>query len=366
MITVSNLYARRGLFKLIDISFEVPNSYVLVVVGPNGSGKTTLLECIAGLHKTYSGRIMIDGVDVTNLPPEKRRVGYVPADYALFPNMTVQRNIWLAFKKSKNTSLDELRRILRMLQIEDLLDKNVEHLSSGQKQRVALARALAAKPSVLLMDEPCSALDPPTREVFRKGISKVFKNVFREFSIPVIYTTHDLLEARVVGDKIAVMDNGRIRKLGNVNEVFENPDSKFVAEFLGYNVLNGYIVSASNTHVSVDLGGVILNAESYGNMHEKLEEVIVIIKPQDIVLSPTKEISRENWKNCQCNILQGVVEDLRIEGSIIKVDVTVNNINLKTEISSEYLDNFSLKPGSRVFVQIKASKVRVLPKHMEV
>ncbi|MEM2614981.1 MAG: ATP-binding cassette domain-containing protein, partial [Nitrososphaerota archaeon] len=245
MISVLGLCARLGSFSLTDISFDVQDGTFLVIMGPNGCGKTTLLECIAGLHEISSGRIMVDGVDVTYLPAEKRRIGYVPADCALFPRMTVRQNILLAFRKSRGMRLEDLRKILRTLQVEDLMDRSVEQLSSGQKQRVAIARALAANPSALLMDEPCSALDPPTKETFKGWINGVLKEVFHEFDIPVIYTTHDILEASAVGDKIAIINNGRVEQIGSVNEVFEEPRSKFIAEFLGYNVLTGRILSTN-------------------------------------------------------------------------------------------------------------------------
>jgi len=362
MIVVSNLYAQRGSFSLKDISFDVKNSSILAVIGPNGCGKTMLLECIAGLQRVDSGMIIIDGVDVTALPPEKRKVGYVPADYALFPNMTVQKNIWIAFKKSKGIGLDDLQKIIRLLQIDDLMDKRVEFLSSGQKQRTAIARALAANPDVLLLDEPCSALDPPTREFFRRGISSMFKKVFHEFNIPILYTTHDLLEASVVGNKIAIMNNGRIEQIGSIDEVFENPRSKFTAEFLGYNVLNGKVVSAKTEVISVDVGGIVLNAENYGTLPENVKDVIVVIKPQDVILSPTKEFAKPKWKDCRCNILNGIVKDVYMEGSVVRADIVLGDVNLKAEVSPDYLEEFDVKPGSAVFVQIRTSKVKILPK----
>lgn len=364
MLIVSNLHAHRGSFSLVDINFDVANGRVLTLMGPNGCGKTTLLECIAGLQKVCSGEIVIDGIEVSNFSPEKRQVGYVPADYALFPNTTVRQNIWLAFKKARarGAQLSDLQRIVKILQIEDLMDRSVEHLSSGQKQRVAIARALAAKPKVLLLDEPCSALDPPTKEVFRRGINNVLKEVFREFDIPVVYTTHDLLEASTVGDEIAFMSNGRIEQIGRIDEVLENPSSKFIAEFLGYNVLDGRIVSSSEARISVDVNGALVVAEGCGSMLEKFKEVIIIIRPQDVILSPTKEVFKPRWRNCQCNVLEGILEGLYMEGSVIKAEVAVGEVKLKAEVSSEYLDDIHIKPGDRVFVQIRASKIKVLPK----
>lgn len=361
MIAVSNLHAQRGSFSLANVSLEVQDGSILTIMGPNGCGKTTLLECIAGLQKVDSGKITIDGVDVTTLPPEKRRVGYVPADYALFPHMNVQRNIWIAFKKSNGMGFDGLQRIIRLLQIDELMDRSVESLSSGQKQRTAIARALAANPNILLLDEPCSALDPPTREIFRRGISSLLKEVFHEFDIPVLYATHDLLEASAIGDKIAIMNNGSIEQIGSINEVFENPHSKFCAEFLGYNVFKGKVVYTNVAGISIDVGGTVLNAAGAGALPENIKDVLVIIKPQDVVLSPTKEVFKPKWKNCQCNILNGMVKRIYMEGSVAKVDIDGGGINLKAEISPDYLDEFHVKLGGTVFVQIRASKVKVLP-----
>jgi ABC-type sugar transport system ATPase subunit len=362
MITVLNLHAQRGSFSLTNISFEVQRGSIFTIIGPNGCGKTTLLECIAGLQKVASGKIIVNGIDVTTLPPEKRRIGYVPADYALFPNMTVQRNIWIAFKRSNGMGLDDLQRIIHLLQIDDLMNRNVESLSSGQKQRTAIARALAAKPNVLLLDEPCSALDPPTKEIFRREFSNMLKEIFHEFNIPVLYTTHDLLEATAIGDKIAVMNNGRIEQIGSVNEIFENPSSKFIAEFLGYNVFNGKVVSINVTSIAVDIGGIILNIKNNGSLPESVKDILVVIKPQDVALSPMKEFFKPRWKNCQCNILNGIVKRIYREGSVAKADIDVGNINLKAEISPDHLEEFNIKPGDIVFVQIRDSKVKVFPK----
>lgn len=362
MMVVSSLNARRGVFSLKNINFEVQKGSTLIIIGPNGCGKTTLLECIAGLQRVDSGNVIIDGIDVTHLPPERRRIGYVPADYALFPNMTAWKNIWIAFKKSKGMEFDDLQKIIRLLQINDLLDKRVECLSSGQKQRVAIARALALRPSVLLLDEPCSALDPPTKEAFRRGMGNLFKEVFREFDIPVLYVTHDLLEATAIGDRIALMSNGRIEQIGPVNEVFESPRSKFVAEFLGFNILNGRVVSNSTTGALIDIGGIVLNAEHQGGLLEGVEDVLVVIKPQDIVLSLTKEALGLKWRDCRCNVLSGIVKCVYMEGSIAKAEVEVGDVVLRAVISLERLDELDIKPEREVFVHIKASKVRVLPR----
>ncbi|MCS7114858.1 MAG: ABC transporter ATP-binding protein [Nitrososphaerota archaeon] len=360
MIKVSNLHAHRGSFSLVNVNFEVPQGSILTFVGPNGCGKTTLLECIAGLQKIKAGKIVINGVDVTNLPPEKRKTGYVPDDYALFPNMTVRQNIYFGAKKAEGIGPSELSKIPRLLRIENLMERNVESLSSGEKQRVALARALASKPAVLLLDEPCSALDPPTKEMLKTQIKDVLNETLREVKVPVIYTTHDLIEASVISDKIAVMNNGRIVQIGFKEEIFENPNSKFVSEFLGYNVLNGRVISAEDGKVSVEIGGVILEAEGYENRPK--EEVTIVIRPQDIILSPNEEIAGRKWKHCRCNMLNGTVEKMYTAGSSVKVEVNIGGANLKAEVSQEWLDEFNIKVGSKIYAQIKASKVKLLTK----
>jgi len=361
-MVVSNLNAKRGNFSLTNISFDVRDGSTLVVMGPNGCGKTTLLECIAGLQKVDSGTVIIDGIDVTGLPPEKRRVGYVPADYALFPHMTVRKNIWIAFRKSKGIGLEDLQRIIRLLRIDDLMDRRVESLSSGQKQRVAIARALAAGPSALLLDEPCSALDPPTREALRRGTDNTLRELFRELNAPVLYTTHDLLEATAIGDRIALMSNGKIEQIGLISEVFESPRSKFIAEFLGFNVFSGRVLSANATCTLVEVGGVVLSAEGRGDLSEDVKDVTVAIKPQDIALSLTRDAFEPRLGNCRCNTLSGVVRQVYTEGPMAKVYVDVGDLSLKAYVSPEYLEELGIKPGCPVFLHVKSSKIKVLPK----
>lgn len=198
-----------------NISFEVGSGEVLAITGPNGSGKTTLLECIAGIVKARAGRIVLNGIDITKLPPEKRKVGYVPSDYGLFPHMTVRENILLAYRKSQGLTREQLEKILKLFGIREILEKPVDVLSSGQKQRVAIARALASNPRVLLLDEPTAFLDSETREYFIKHFRAIMEDVFTEFTIPVILVTNNLLEAKHLGDKLALMESGVLKLVSN-------------------------------------------------------------------------------------------------------------------------------------------------------
>jgi ABC-type Fe3+/spermidine/putrescine transport system ATPase subunit len=174
--------------------------------------------------------------------------------------------------------------------------------------------------------------------------------------------THDLLEATAVGDKIALMNHGRIEQVGPINKVFESPRSKFVAEFLGFNVLNGRVISSFTTGILIDIGGVVLNAECQGGLSEDVRDVFVVIKPQDVVLLPTKEGLGLKWRNCHCNILSGVARRIYLEGSTAKAEVEVGDVVLKATLSLKYFDEFDIKPGREVFVHIRASKVQVIPR----
>ncbi|MEM0250157.1 MAG: ABC transporter ATP-binding protein [Desulfurococcaceae archaeon] len=360
MIVVRNLRTCLGSFCLDNVSFDVADGTVLIVVGPNGSGKTTLLECISGIRRVESGKIVIDDIDVTYLPPERRRVGYVPSDYGLFPGMTVEKNILLAFRKSKGMTLEQLQRIIHLLQIGELMGKNVESLSSGQKQRVAIARALASNPRVLLLDEPTSALDPATKEYFKRSFRAVIKDVFNDFNVPVIYTTHDLPEARSVGDKLAVINDGVIEQVGSVNEVFENPRTRFIAEFLGYNVLEGHVIAVRDNHLFINVKNVTLVAQCAGNGWNAPKDVIVVIKPQDITLFSAKE-QLSSHRRDEYTVLRGVVRNAHIEGSTAKVEVVVNGFSLKAETGLDHWERLRAKPGDGIYVQIDAFKVKVLP-----
>ncbi|MEM3652963.1 MAG: ABC transporter ATP-binding protein, partial [Nitrososphaerales archaeon] len=193
MISVSNLSIKLDGFSLRDVNFAVKGGECLTIVGPNGSGKTTLLECIAGLRRPQQGKIVIGEIDATHLPPEKRRIGYVPQDYVLFPHLNVEENV--AFGLKNKDGLNKAREIMNWLNIHNLANRNVRSLSGGEKQKVALARALAVNPKVLLLDEPLAALDPLSRERLRKELKELISKILNTLSIPVIYVTHDLSEA---------------------------------------------------------------------------------------------------------------------------------------------------------------------------
>jgi len=247
VIEVQNLTLRLPNFALKNISFRVGSGKCMVILGPNGAGKTTLLETIAGLYTPDEGRIIIDGQDVTDIPPERRGVGYLPQDLVLLPHLTVEENITLGLKK---VDIHELEEVMAKFGISHLWGRGVEGLSMGERQKICLARALIRHPKVLLLDEPLSALDVNMRETVQRELKRLWGEAEAE-GTAIIYVTHNPLEVHHIGDIVAVMEDGRIKQIGPKGEVLRNPRSKFVAEFLNMNVLEGRVVKRDRTYVEI-------------------------------------------------------------------------------------------------------------------
>jgi iron(III) transport system ATP-binding protein len=232
-LTIDGIQKTFGSFTALnDISIDIQKSEFVCLLGPSGCGKTTLLRIIAGLEKPTSGRIIINGKDMTNMPPGKRNFGIVFQSYALFPNLTALENIEYGLKTRKIAKKEVRDRALEALALVDLL--HIQHkypaqLSGGQQQRVALARAVALEPDFLLLDEPLSALDAKVREKLRKEI----RSIQEKLQITTIMVTHDQDEALTMADRIVVMNNAEVMQVGTPQEVYHQPVNLFVADFIG-------------------------------------------------------------------------------------------------------------------------------------
>lgn len=232
MLDVTALAKDYGDFRLGPLDLAV-DAEVLAILGPSGCGKTTLLSLVAGLLAPDGGSVALGGRPLDGRPPEERDVGLVFQDGALFPHMTARENV--AYPGASPERVDDLA---TSLEIEPVLDRPATALSGGERQRVALARALAADPAVLLLDEPLSNLDAPIRRRLRAQLDALFESL----SIPVVYVTHDQRTATALGDRVAVLRDGRIVQRGRAESVFETPRTTFVARFVGANVLPGPLV----------------------------------------------------------------------------------------------------------------------------
>ena len=241
---------------LADISLEIAHNEFFTLLGPSGCGKTTLLRLLGGFEQPTSGEIAIFGQNMTGEPPERRPVNTVFQHYALFPHLTVLRNIGfsLEMQGQPNAQVRAVaERMLAMVGLEDFADRMPAQLSGGQKQRVALARALAPQPKLLLLDEPLSALDLKLRQKMRLEL----KALQRETGITFVFVTHDQDEALAMSDRIAVLSQGRIQQLGSPEDIYERPANRFVADFIGdINLLQASVQGQDGDHMSCDLHGL--------------------------------------------------------------------------------------------------------------
>ncbi|MFC6939548.1 ABC transporter ATP-binding protein [Salinirubellus sp. GCM10025818] len=238
---------------LADVSLSVEDGEFFTLVGPSGCGKTTTLRAIAGFETPDSGTVRIGGEDVTTTPPEERHVGIVFQSYALFPHMTVRENVGYGLRfRDPPGGVSTRERVDELLDLVDMAgmdDRDPTALSGGQQQRVSLARALAPGPDVLLLDEPLSALDARLRERLRVTV----RGIQRDLGITTVYVTHDQAEALAVSDRVAVMNDGRIEQVGTPEAVYREPESRFVAEFVGdNNLLDGEVTSADPPTATVE------------------------------------------------------------------------------------------------------------------
>ncbi len=265
---------------LENISFDVAEGEVLVLLGASGSGKTTILRIIAGLEMPYTGKVILHGKDVTELPARERGVGVIFQSYALFPKMTVEKNIGygLRIRKRKRKEIREtVNELLALVQLEEHRKKYPSQLSGGQQQRVAIARTLAYKPEVLLFDEPFGALDTQTRVHLRREI----KALLRKVNVPSIFITHDQEEALELGDRVAVLYQGHIEQLGTPFEIYNYPATEYVATFLGAANILDATVRKDHLEVGSTRFSAIVDPQTFqdGNC------VKIVFRPEDVVLS---------------------------------------------------------------------------------
>ncbi|HSE28169.1 MAG TPA: ABC transporter ATP-binding protein [Gemmatimonadales bacterium] len=349
MIRLEGLTVQSGPFALADVTFDVPPSGYGLVIGPTGSGKTTLLEAIAGHLRPRAGRVLLDGRDASDLPPEARGVGFVYQQYHLFPHLTVAENIAYGLRRVPAGRRERVASLAAMLGITDLLGRTVHRLSGGEQQRVAIARALAPRPRVLLLDEPFAALDPATRRSLRRELRALHE---RE-GTTTLQVTHDFDEALRLGERVAVLAEGRIAQAGTPEEVFRHPNSAFVARFIGAgNVIPGTVRwSAAPPEggqagaATFDAGAFVLDvlAEEDGPAH-------AVLRPEDLTLS------RQIPEGSARNHLRATVVQLERTGPVTFVHLDAGR-PLLASLTTASVESLALAPGVPVVATCKATAV---------
>ena len=232
MIEIIDLSIELGRFALHHVDLSIRDGEYLVLLGPTGSGKTVLVECIAGIHRKHGGRILVDGRDVTGLYPEERHIGYVPQDYALFPNLTVRENVAYGLRARRLPEVEIVARVnsmLKMLGLSQLAERSPTTLSGGEKQRTALGRALVTNPRILLLDEPLSAID----EVMRSELATELSRIQRAVNGTFLHVCHSFDEATEVADRVAILREGSIAQVGTIEELLEKPASSLCSPLHG-------------------------------------------------------------------------------------------------------------------------------------
>ncbi|TXT47219.1 MAG: spermidine/putrescine transport system ATP-binding protein [Spirochaetes bacterium] len=303
-VAVSSVSKSFGAFAALkDVSLEIQKGEFFSLLGPSGCGKTTLLRVIAGFEDPDAGSVKIDGAEVTGLSPDKRHCNTVFQSYALFPHLTVFENVAfpLRIKKTPARLVKELVfKHLSLVQLEAHANKKPSQLSGGQKQRVAIARALINEPSVLLLDEPLSALDAKLRQHMLMELDAIHDKV----GITFIYVTHDQQEALSVSDRIAVMNAGLVLQVGSPQQIYENPASEFVARFIGEtNIFQGPVLSRHGTLTTLEAEGcgtILVDDETIANVGDR---ITATIRPEKI------RISNEIPAADNINIVRGIVEE---------------------------------------------------------
>jgi iron(III) transport system ATP-binding protein len=352
-VTLDKVTKRFGRVIAVDrVSLDIAEGEFFFLLGPSGCGKTTLLRMIAGFYDPEGGRILFGGRDVTDVPPNKRNTGMVFQNYALWPHMTVRKNVeyGLSMRGVTRSEMDtRVNRTLDMVQMSPYADRSPNQLSGGQQQRVALARALVIEPDVVLMDEPLSNLDARLRLEMRQHIL----DLQREIGTTMIYVTHDQKEALAMSHRMAVMDSGHVVQVGTARELYQNPQSRFLADFIGeINFIAG-TVSELGDFVVVDTGlGPVKGRVSGGNV-QRGDSVVCAIRPEGLTFVEGEPKATENTVSGQVRhvVYLGEVEQYVIDlvdGTPLKV-IEYDPINPKAA------------RGDEVRLAFSPSKVVVLP-----
>lgn len=295
---------------LKDVSFSIEKGAFFSILGPSGCGKTTLLRILAGFDTPDAGQILVDGIDITALPPNKRPINTVFQNYSLFPHLTIWENIafGLRIARKRKSEIDiEVDRMLQLIQMPEHAQKYPHQISGGQKQRVAIARALINRPQVLLLDEPLAALDLKLRQKMLLDLDLIHDEV----GITFIFVTHDQTEAMGVSDRIAVLHKGHLEQIGSPMEIYEMPISHFVAHFIGdTNFLEGHVAEKVETEYSLlrlkDFPDVLCFNDKQLSVNELVH---LSVRPEKIQIS--KQKPSEKLKH---NYFEGVVEDVVYKG----------------------------------------------------
>ncbi|MCZ3388965.1 MAG: ABC transporter ATP-binding protein [Actinomycetia bacterium] len=353
-VELVGLTKRFGAFTAVDgIDLDIPAGEFFSLLGPSGCGKTTTLRMVAGFEEPDGGEVRLDGHDMSRTPPAKRPVNTVFQSYALFPHLRISDNVAFGLRRQKVSRGEVRSRVseaLELVQLSQYANRKPNQLSGGQQQRVALARALVLKPSVLLLDEPLGALDAK----LRRQLQVELKQLQEQVGITFLYVTHDQEEALTMSDRIAVMNSGRVEQAGRPRDMYEEPETAYVADFLGVsNLMQAKITEAPGSGAAVHLGDDFTLTAGAGDLTLR-GEATVTIRPERVVL--------ERAGTTGPNRVPGMVMRTVYLGASQQVHVQMASDQTLTALASHQGDEpvGELPPGTAVTCYLPASAVRVL------
>ncbi len=347
-LTIQNISKKYGKTQVLNgLSITVKDGELLTLLGPSGCGKTTTLRCITGFLMPDKGRILIGDRDITDIPPEKRGIGLVFQNYALWPHMTISENLAFGLKLRKLDRALIAKKVkdgLAIVQLDEYGDRYPRQLSGGQQQRVALARAIVLEPDILLLDEPLSNLDALLREQMRFEIGQIHK----KFNITTVYVTHDQTEAMVISDKIVILDKGKIMQQGTPHDVYAKPENTFVAGFMGTtHFVPGTVKEKKDTHLVMVLenGKELLCRNRAAQIGDRGE---IAVRPENISFCSDAETG--------ANIFQVKVTRASYTGELIDYELDLDGVSLRAK------GNVKLRSeaGEHVVIHIDPDQTPVL------
>jgi spermidine/putrescine transport system ATP-binding protein len=346
MIELHGVTKRFGGFTAVDqVSLTVKTGEFITLLGPSGCGKTTLLRLLAGFEMPDEGSVLLDGEDVSHVPPYRRSVNQVFQSYALFPHLTVRDNVGFGLRMQQIPAKEAAPRIaeaLRMVSLEELGDRYPHQLSGGQRQRVAIARAIVPRPKVLLLDEPLSALDAKLRH----GMQIELKHLQRKLGLTFVFVTHDQEEALTMSDRIAVINQGRIEQLGAATEIYHRPRTAFAADFIGQaNLLESAITGRDGDTARIRLGSGLELMISSAELPATATKALVSVRPEKIHISRQPVVARNVFRaRIEEEIFQGATDRLTL--------ITDQGTRLHALVANESATQEAFHEGESVYCNL--------------
>lgn len=343
-ITIKNLTKKfKDVVAVNELSVDINDGELVTFLGPSGCGKSTTLFTLAGLYSQDSGEIYFDDILVNDIDTEKRNIGMVFQNYALYPHMTILKNIMFPLtmmKISKKQARDNVDEVVELLKIKELLNRKPNQLSGGQQQRVAIARALVKKPSVLLMDEPLSNLDAKLRLQTREEIRKLQKKL----NITTIFVTHDQDEAASISDKILLMNKGKLQQYDEPRNIYDNPNNLFTAKFIGSAPINTFEIHKIDEKCYIHNTNIEINIEEDQFKNTLSERLIGAIRPEDLVVCSKEE-----------SHFSAILDQIQMIGKDNLLVFNLNEYKFRCFTSPEY----KISQGDRVYLKIRKDKLHI-------